>query len=301
MRSTFEAMGTTIEVLAPFDRPDAAPKVAALFAEWDLRFSRFRSDSELSRVNASAGCPIVVSPSFATVLEAALAAAAATGGLFDPTVLHRLEDLGYDRTFAELEGDRRPAPPRPWSAGAWRAIEMSTATRRVRLPAGTGLDFGGIAKGMAVDAAIESLVAAGIGRAGLSAGGDLAVVGQPDGASSWQIDVELPGPDGFPGEGVASLDLPSGALATSSIGRRRWRTRGTWHHHLIDPRTGEPADTGLWSMSVAARTCREAEVAAKATLLLGEAAGRSFLLGHGLSGLAILPDGTMREIGVAVS
>ena len=294
-------MGTEIEVLAPVDRPDAAPKVAALFAEWDLRFSRFRSDSELSRVNASAGRWIVVSPSFTTVLEAALAAAAATGGLFDPTVLHRLEDLGYDRTFAEIDPDRQARPPRPWTAGAWREIEVSTATGRVRLPAGAGLDFGGIAKGMAVDAAIEILAGSGIAAAGVSAGGDLAVLGQPDGASSWQIEVELPGPGGLPGDGVASLELPSGALATSSIGRRTWRTGRTWRHHLVDPRTGEPAATGIWSMSVAARTCREAEVAAKVGLLLGEEAGRCFLIEHGLSGLAVLPGGGLREIGAPVS
>jgi thiamine biosynthesis lipoprotein len=290
-RWTSSVMGTTLQVVAPIDAPDAGPIVTALFDDWDRRLSRFRPDSELTRLNRSAGRPVEVSPTLLAVLRAAIAAAHATGGLFDPTVGPRMIALGYDRTFVELPADSAAGRPLgPWTAGGWRAIEIDARAGTVRLPVGTGLDFGGIAKGMAVDAALDRLEAAGIGPAAVDAGGDLAVRGIPAGRDGWQIALSE-------AAGGPEVTIASGGLATSATTRRRWRVDGTERHHLVDPRTGLPAVSGLRSVTVVATSARIAEVAAKVALLLGHEGGTGFLIEHGLSGVLVADDGSAEPVG----
>ncbi len=290
-RWRYSAMGTTLTVLAPKVAPGAGPLVQALFDEWDCRFSRFRPDSELSLVNASSGRPVPVSQAFAEVTRAALAAAAATDGLFDPTLGARIVALGYDRTFAELPADRSISRAlAPWASGAWRSIVVDPEAHTVRVPFGAALDFGGIAKGMAVDAAIELLASLWEGPVAVDAGGDLAVRGTPPGLDAWPI--ALVDADDAP-----TVRLDNGALASSSIARRRWRVGHEERHHLLDPRTGEPAASGLRAVSVVAPSCRVAEVAAKVALLLGPEGGPAFLDRHSLAGVLVGDDGMSTPVG----
>jgi len=292
-RVTFRAMGTDVEVLLPVGHATAVASAVAVFAAWERRLSRFDPDSELSRLNARSGAPVVVPQAVFDVVATALDAACATDGVFDPTILRRLEDLGYDRTFAEIgRGDAHgePAPPRrPWTA-AWRNVRLDPRTRTIDLPPGIGIDLGGIAKGMAVDAALASLADLGLPVAAVNAGGDLAVRGTPPGTATWRIAVETR--DG--GEPVA---IEGGALATSSTERRRWTRGGAELHHLVDPRTGLPARSGLISVTVAAHACAQAEVAAKTALILGLDDGSAFLARTGLSALAIDEAGVRHRIG----
>jgi thiamine biosynthesis lipoprotein len=292
-RVRFPAMGTTVTVIVPQAHQAAAGEVERLFAHWEATFSRFRPDSELSRLNRSAGQAVRVSRLLFDVVASAVSAAAATDGLFDPTILPRLEELGYDRSFETLPPDRPAGPTsdRGSILGGWTRIVLDERGRRIRLAPGTALDLGGIAKGMAVDAAITTLAAAGIAPAAVEAGGDLAVHGLPPDRSAWPIAVETPW-----GDDVA-IALAGGAIATSSVGRRRWRVGGVVRHHLIDPRTGQPAWSGLWSVTVAASTCRGAEVAAKAALLLGPEAGAAFMEERGLSALFITQAGELQRVG----
>lgn len=291
-RWRYEAMGTELVVLAPESAPATGPRVRALFAEWEQRFSRFRPESELSRVNAAAGRPVEVSAPFAEVASVALAAARATGGLFDPTLLEQLLALGYDRTFRELPADRptRLGAPAAAPGGAWRKIELDLEARTIHLPAGVRLDFGGLVKGMAVDAALAALAADDAGPCAVDAGGDLAVLGRPPGRDAWPIAL-------VEADGAPVVGLVSGALATSTVSRRRWRVDGEERHHLVDPRTGRPAGSGLRAATVAASTCRAAEVACKAALLLGAEEGRAFLERHGLSGLLVTDDAHPLPVG----
>lgn len=297
-RVEFGAMGTDVEVLVPTGREADTSTVVTTFAAWERRCSRFDPESELTRLNAHAGAPAIVSAGLFDAVAAALDAARATDGIFDPTILHRLEDLGYDRTFAairagdpggDIAGSRRPVAPAPW-VGAWRRVRLDRPTRTIDLPAGIGLDLGGIAKGMAVDAALGALVDRGVDVAAVNAGGDLAVRGTPPDADAWWVAVETA--DG--GEPVA---VRHGALATSSTARRRWRRGGRTLHHLVDPRTGLPSASGLVSVTAAAHTCVQAEVAAKAALVLGLADGAALLSRAGISALAIGEDGTRHHIG----
>ena len=268
----FPAMGCEVLVILPSDRAAQVATVSALFAEWEARLSRFRPDSDLSRLNAAAGGPTWVREPLLGVLRRALRAARATRGVFDPTLSRELAALGYATTFSEIQGGaaEQPAPAR---ASTWHDVRLGPGGL-VSLPADLALDLGGIAKGMAVDAALAALRAEGVPFALVSAGGDLGVLGD----RPWPVAVETAG-----GEHV--LSLAAGALATSSTEERRWRTAHGDMHHVIDPRTRRPATSDLVRVTVHAPTCEAAEVAAKAALILGPDAGAAFLERHRLAGL----------------
>ena len=283
-------MGTTITVLAPDAHGSRAVEVTrALFDEWERALSRFLPESELSRLNARADAPVAVSPLLWDVLATALHAARATDGRYDPTLLRQMLAIGYDRTFEEIRhGIPAPTPRQKntrqmqvtQEGGDWRRIRLDPGRRLVTLPAGAGLDFGGIAKGMAVDAALDQLNALNLTPALVNAGGDLAVAGQPPGQPDWPIAV--------PGlERHWTIPLRQGAIATSTVLRRNWRQGDVARHHLIDPATGEPARSDLLSVTAVAPRCRQAEVGAKVALLLGAEAGARFLAEHGMAGLLI--------------
>lgn len=284
-RERFRAMGTTISLLLPAPRASrGAMAVQDLFVGWEHALSRFRPESELSALNAQAGEPVAVSSLLYHVITVALEMARATDGLFDPTMLRQLVSLGYDRSFdvlpLRLPGSLTVAGP----GGGWRAIELEPTQRRVTLPHGISLDLGGIAKGMAVDAALTHLQTLDVDAALVNAGGDLGVLGQPPSGEPWAITVPLR-------RGTWTIVLQRGTLATSSVARRRWRQDGQQRHHLLDPRSGLPARSGLWSVSVGAEQCVQAEVAAKVAYVLGPFAGARFLAAHSLPGLLVQENG----------
>ncbi len=289
----FRSMGTHVTVLLPADRRDGAGLARAQFEAWDARFSRFRSGSELSRLNAAAGTAVSVSQPMFAAATMAIDAARATAGTFDPLLARRLVELGYDRTFDDLEPTRALPDLGEWSPGRWRDVELDVGRRTIRLPAETGLDLGGLAKGMAVDAALAELRRAGIPYAAVNAGGDLAVHGMPPGMRTWSIVVD--------GAGERAVTILRGALATSTVLERRWRVGAETRHHLLEPRTGLPAASGVVLATVAASTCAQAEVAAKVALLRGPELGAAFLRGHGLAGLLVAEDGTTQRIAAQVA
>jgi thiamine biosynthesis lipoprotein len=288
---SFPAMGTTISVLAPEDNAEAARDATRwLFAEWEAVLSRFRSDSELARLNACAGEWVAVSPLLFDVTVTALEAARATNGVFDPTLLRQLVTLGYDRTFSALPPIASPLNEVVQPGGGWRRIRLDHDERRMRLPVDVALDFGGIAKGMAADAAVEWLREMGIASGCVNAGGDLATFGAPPDDDGWPIGVQ-----GI--HATRMITLRRGALATSGIANRQWR-QGTYvRKHILDPRTGMPAETGLWSVTVAAERCAQAEAAAKAAFILGPRDGARFLDERNLAGLFALEDGSWQTAG----
>lgn len=262
-RAEFRAMGTRIRCIAPAGHPafDAAvANVGAAFDDDERRFSRFRGDSELARVNASAGSSTVVSPAFAELVGIALAAWERTAGRFDPTVLEAVVAAGYDRDFDEIVAGARMAlhPGRP----ARRAGDVRLDGRRLRLPEGIGLDLGGLAKGWTVDRAARAAVDTGLPWALIDAGGDLRLMGAAP-PSGVEIAVDDPESDDEAGRIV----LRDGALATSSVNRRSW---GPGLHHLIDPATGAPSTGPVLQATVWAPTCTDAEISSKDALLEGE-------------------------------
>jgi thiamine biosynthesis lipoprotein len=231
---TFRSMGCEVVVEGgPVD------EIRALFDRYDAAFSRFRADSELSRLNRAGGGRM--SRFFAEVLEHALWASRVTGGLVDPGVGRCVVAAGYDRDFAS--GLDRDEPAAPVARGSFRRLG-----RVLLLTAGTELDLNGVVKSIAVDHAAALLRGDGF----VSAGGDIATRGP--------VDVALTG-------GAVRV---TGGLATSGVTRRRWLRAGEPQHHLIDPRSGSPSTSPWREVTVCGANCLAADVAAKAAFLLGE-------------------------------
>ena len=289
-REEFRAMGTSISRLLPENQVEmGAEIVRILFSKWEQALSRFLPESELSQLNQQAGTPVTVSNLLYDVLATALTAAQATEGVYDPALLEQLEQLGYDRTFDDLPVNRFDPiiPGEP--GGRWRGIKVNPIRRQVTLPAGIKLDFGGIAKGMAVDAVLEKLYQSGISSALVNAGGDLSVLGLPLSDEQWLVAV--PGQKQF-----WTIPLHHGAIATSGIAHRHWRQGNILRHHILDPRTGLPAQSDLWSVTIVADRCEQAEVAAKVTFILGSKSGADFLSRHRIAGLLVHEDGTWETV-----
>lgn len=287
----FQALGTTIVVgvVDPESLAAVMPHVYARLQDVDRTLSRFRPDSELARIDSDPDRPWLVSPLFGEVLELALQAAAATNGWFDPTARDALEAAGYDRSIELLERDG-PGPERPFRlAGQWPLISFDRPSGILLLPRDVRLDFGGIGKGFAVDYALRDLPTD--GGVLVSAGGDMAVVGPPP-AGGWRCEVAATADDAP----ETTVLLLQGALATSGLGRRQWRRAGQPLHHLLDPHTGQPGASPWHIVTVAARTCVAAEVAAKVAWLMGEA-GPAWLTQQGLTARLRALDGRVHTVG----
>lgn len=291
MRSfRFGGMGTEVHVLLPKVRADGITLVRELFEDWEARLSRFRPDSELSHLNARAGEPVVASDVLFEVVAAGVAAAQATDGMFDPTLLHQLTRIGYTESFVRIPPVAAPARGTPECGGAWRNIVLDRRTCTIVLPSTCALDLGGIAKGMAVDAALELLETRGVEAALVSAGGDLAVLGLPPDERTWPV---LIGDH----EDREVVPLSRGALATSGVARRSWLQGGIPRHHILDPRTGESVTSDLREVTVAAGTCKLAEVAATVCFSLGSRPCREFIASNGLAARLTRMDGARSAVG----
>ncbi len=290
--ATFTALGTRIEILVldPADLPTVLAGVRAAFDRIDATFSRFRPDSELARLERLPGLRQPASPLFLELTELAARAHRSTEGWFDPTIRDALEGAGYDRSIERIEADG-PGPARATAPVAgWAHVAFNRRLGWITLPRGIGLDFGGIGKGFAVDYALRGLPA-GIGGVLLSAGGDLAVRG-PAPRGGWLCDIAAT-PDAPPETTVA---LTAGALATSGLGRRRWTRDGRRYHHLIDPHTGQPGESPWRTVTVAARDCVAAEVAAKVAWLRGDD-GPAWLASIGLAARLVGVEGQVVRAG----
>lgn len=287
----FRAMGC--DMFAAIDSADTAARAALAevpgwFAAWEQVLSRFRSDSELVMLNCRAGAGWTpVGPVLWAVLEAARQAASESGGLVTPTLLNELERAGYDRDFEALKEYTLPPGMQQEQPAGWRAIGMDIHNHAIWLPHGLRLDLGGIAKGWAADTAVRRLAA--YGPALVDAGGDIAISGPCAGGSPWPVGIA--GPSGS-GELLDLLLLTSGGVATSGRDLRHWRQGSVEKHHIIDPRTGEPAATDLITVTVVAPSTQEAEMAAKTVFILGSSAGSSWLAARPhLAGLLVTENG----------
>jgi thiamine biosynthesis lipoprotein len=225
--------------------------------------SRFRPDSELT---ALAPGSQRLSPLLADLVATALDAAEASGGLVDPTVGAAMEGLGYDRSIELLPAVGGPVRMVAAVPG-WRRVRLQGD--RLELPHEVVLDLGATAKARAADLlARRAYETVGVGVL-VELGGDIATAGPaPDGG--WQVLVHDTEEDP-----ACQVTLAAGsAVATSSTVRRTWRRGGVRIHHVVDPRTAAPASPVWRSVTVAARTCVEANTASTAAVVLGrEAAG----------------------------
>lgn len=285
--TSFRAIGTTAQVVVTDPRrlSLAVRVLREQLSELDEACSRFRPDSEISRLHETPGRAVEVSPLLFAALTEAITAAVSTDGLVDPTVGAAVSDLGYDRDFAAITGGD-PRPPTP-AAGWWR-VSLDAATRQVVLPRGVRLDLGATAKAFAADRATTAIADATGSGVFVNLGGDLAVAGAPP-AGGWRVTV---------GEDHAAADpthdpvvtVIAGGLATSSTTVRTWRNGGRTVHHIVDPRTGDVPRPCWRTVSVAAPSCVAANTATTAAIVLGPAAP-AWLAARGLPTRLVAADG----------
>ncbi len=267
---SFVAIGTEITVVV--DDANALPAAMAIVQQQiqdiDQACSRFRPDSELSRLNRlSGGGDVPLSPLLEEAIVAALESALMTGGLVDLTVGKCVEDAGYTVTFRDLPADGPPLQLEVRRVIGWRALAYDPVAHTIRLPAGVGLDLGASGKAWAADRAAAAVTdELGVSVA-VSCGGDVAVRG-PAPEGGWPVRVAM---DEDAGE-WQDIVVFDGGLATSGTTSRRWKRGGVELHHIIDPSTGLPAQTPWAMVSVAAATCLEANAAATAALIMGDRA-----------------------------
>ncbi len=284
----FRAMNTDVRLfLRDYQQAGALANAERIFHEVEDRCSRFRTDSELSLLNACAGHALPVSGELFDILAHAQRYGRLTDGIFEPAVLPALEAAGYDRSFdlvagRDLERVSGPAPARHTIA----ELRLDRRRQAVQAPAGLRIDLGGIGKGYAVDAAAAHLRP--LRDYLVDAGGDIFAAGDGPDGDGWLVGVASPF-EAAPDLGVVRLH--DEALATSTTAVRRWRRNGRWQHHLIDPRTGAPVENDVLSVSVRAACAMDADVFAKTALLLGRDDGARFLAAHGAAGLFVLVGG----------
>ena len=288
-------MGTDAHLVVTGGDAGLVDVARARIESLDARWSRFLPSSELCRMNEVAGSPTVVPPDTFDVVALAIEAWRLTAGRFDPTVLHALVAAGYDRSFEQLApAATRSAPgtgadPAPGCGG----IVLDELLRTVRLPAGVALDLGGIGKGRAADLVVGELLAAGAEGACVNLGGDVRVAGRPPAdAEAWHVGVTDPFD---PDVDLCVLAVTGGAVTTSTRLRRRWSGPAGDAHHLLDPATGAPVDSGLAAVTVVAAEAAWAEVLAKAAFVAGAAEGVELLTASGAEGLLVRDDGAVHE------
>jgi thiamine biosynthesis lipoprotein len=280
----------------------ARPAVEEVLERVDRAYSRFRPDSEIVALNARAGTTVPVSPLLAEAIGTGLRAARLTHGAVDPTVGRAMRAIGYDADFDLVRNPAGPIALHLEPIPGWRAVAFDAARREVRVRPGVELDLGSTGKGLAADLAAAAALAAiragedDPGESGvlLSLGGDIAVGGTPP-EGGWRILVaeDSETPSDAPGEVVA---IVAGAIATSSTTGRRWQRGERTLHHLVDPRTGGPVDSPWRTATVAAATCVDANTAATAAIVLGDAAV-AWLEAAGLPARLVAIDGSVTRVG----
>jgi thiamine biosynthesis lipoprotein ApbE len=269
--ASWRALGTLVRLVVTDTRclAEARNMLEADLAAVDLACSRFRADSEIRALRGGHGQQ--VSPLLAEAITVALRAARLTEGDVDPTVGAAMSAIGYDCDFEQIPRIGPALPVTVRTVPGWREVRLEDQV--LTMPEGVQLDLGATAKAWAADRSAARIA----GRLGcgvlVSLGGDIAVAGPAPG-TGWRIRVQdvTGSPDDPPAGPYALVAICDGGLATSSTTARRWQRGGDVLHHILDPRTGLPAEPVWRTVSVAAGTCADANAASTAAVIRGRQA-----------------------------
>jgi Membrane-associated lipoprotein involved in thiamine biosynthesis len=304
-----DVMGTTAHIIVTDGATGLADRAVEMLDALEARWSRFRSDSEISMLNDRPGVPVLVSRDTYELVERAIDGWRLTEGRYDPTLLRELRAAGYDRSFKLVAASdaARGTPSHatdanPSNASSSRAgrsgveqITLDPIVGTVMLGPGVEIDPGGIGKGLAADLVVGFLLAEGARGALVSVGGDLRAEGAAPEGTGWIVAIADPA---AADRVIDTIGFDAGAVASTWRTKRVWTAAdGTPRHHLIDPTTGLPAASGLAGVTVVTARGWQAEVLAKAAFLAGPVEGAALLEANHASGLLVADDGSLHEAG----
>jgi thiamine biosynthesis lipoprotein len=282
-------MASTTQVTLVDSEPAAADWAEHRLHELEQRWSRFLPTSDITIINQKPGTWVRVTDDTIRLIHAMQLASTATAGAYDPTFLHQLLTSGYDVSIDDPDRITL-AVDTPSTSRSVHDVQLDSATSSVLVPVGLSLDPGGIGKGFAADLVVTELLAAGVGGALVSVGGDIAAAGTAPQPEGWRVHVEDP----LRSPAIAlTIAVSAGGVATSSTRSRRWLHGGSERHHIIDPATGEQSLTDVATATVVATAGWLAEAHATAAILPGAADAIAYLEASGLSGVVIDRVGTI--------
>lgn len=267
----FQALGSAAQfTLVGAITPEEAREIMAGLRHatdaFEQRFSRFRADSELTHVNSRAGERTAISPEFRDLLQASRHMAEETRGLYNPFILPSLQQAGYVGSWPEPQAAPEGADYRRRKPVAIENLEIGQDW--TRMPEYGALDFGGIGKGYLLDQLADKVRTHGLEGYWLSLGGDIVLEGYDLHREAWRVGVQSAVD---PNAAVADISCSPDrqAIATSGVTRRRGEANGKPWHHIIDPRTAEPAESQVLTATVVAGSAQSADVYAKCVVIGG--------------------------------
>ncbi|MEY4174834.1 MAG: hypothetical protein RI900_1999 [Actinomycetota bacterium] len=265
---------------------EMADWAVARLQELERWWSRFLPDSDITRANQSAGTPVPVHPDTQAVVARGIEAWRQTNGLFDITLLADLLRMGYTNSIV----DNSPAPKvAAHRSGTTPEIVVDYEAGTLLVPAGSGIDLGGIGKGMAADIVAEELIEQGATGAVVNVGGDLVVLGTPSTDMSWLLGIENPLD---PPNHVAHLRVVAGGAATSGTSQRHWTAAdGSTVHHIVHPSRNRSSNTDVLAATVLAADAATAEAFSTAVMMGDRWQGIALVEQVGLAALLVCDDG----------
>jgi thiamine biosynthesis lipoprotein len=281
-------MGSVVELRCP---PEREAQAFARLRELERRWSRFRADSDISRLNSAQGNPVRVHRDTVTLLRQLARAQQATNGAFDPTMLRPLVDLGY--STSRCHDEHRAPTPMPISrpvqslTGVMIGPDEGADHQLVAIPRGLLVDPGGLGKGLAADLVADELMQAGAAGVMVNVGGDLRVAGVGEHGPGWRIAIETP--DGS--ASLGSVVLLDGGVATSSTRTRTWRAGGRDLHHLLDPATQQPSTNRVVGCTVISSSAVWSEAFTKVAFVRPSDEAMAVYESQGLAALLVTETG----------
>lgn len=283
---SFGVMSSPAYVQVHGGTEEMADWAVARLQELERLWSRFLPDSDITRANQAAGTAVPVHPDTLAVVARGIEAWRQTGGLFDITMLADLLRMGYTNSIV----DNAPAPRvNAHRTGTTPEIVVDYAAGTLMVPSGSGIDLGGIGKGMAADIVAEELIEAGATGAVVNVGGDLVVLGTPATDLSWLLGIENPLD---PPHHVAHLRVVRGGAATSGTSQRHWTgDDGSHLHHIVHPTRHRSSNTDVVAATVLAADAATAEAFSTAVMMGDRRQGIELVERVGLAALLVCDDG----------
>ncbi|WP_404425217.1 FAD:protein FMN transferase [Nibricoccus sp. IMCC34717] len=271
----WRALGTDCMLQFPEAAGEAGNAFARAVIDWvaafEAKFSRFRSDSVISRINSSAGEWVAIDAETERVLDVCATVHFLTRGILDVSAFPLQQLWDYRNPPPRLPSEAEVARAR--ERVGWHRVERAPGKVRLPLP-GMGLDLGGWGKEYAVDAAASLAASHGIANVLIDFGHDLRALAPPPGRPAWHIGLEDPRKPGTPRGSIAVFQR---GVASSGDYQRGFTLEGRRFGHIVDPRTGWPVSNGCDQVTVIAPTCLQAGILSTAAFVLGEREGLSLI------------------------